>query len=108
MKKQMVKVVIDRPIGTYHPSHKNIFYSVNYWYVDWVIWWDWEEQDAYILWITEPLDTFEWEVVAIIHRSNDNEDKWIVVPKGMKVTKEQIKQETDFQEQYFITDIEML
>ena len=32
----------------------------------------------------------------------------IVVPKGMKVTKEQIKQETDFQEQYFITDIEML
>lgn len=108
MKRQMVKVVVDRPIWTYHPSHKNIFYSVNYWYVDWVMWWDGEEQDAYILWITEPLDTFEWELVAIIHRSNDNEDKWVVVPKWMKVTKEQIKQETDFQEKYFITDIELL
>ena len=108
MKKQMVKVVIDRPIGTYHPSHKNIFYSVNYWYVDWVMWWDWEEQDAYILWVTEPLDTFEWELVAIIHRSNDNEDKRVVVPKWMKVTKEQIKEETDFQEKFFVTDIELL
>ena len=108
MKRQIVKVVIDRPIWTYHPKDKNIFYSVNYWYVDWVMWWDWEEQDSYILWVTEPLDTFEWELVAIIHRSNDNEDKRVVVPKWMKVTKEQIKEETDFQEKFFITDIELL
>ena len=108
MKHQIVKVIVDRPLWTYHPSHKNIFYSVNYWYVDWVMWWDWEEQDAYILWITEPVDTFEWELIAIIHRWNDNEDKRVVVPKWAKYSKEEIKQETDFQEKYFITDIEML
>ena len=108
MKKKIVKVIIDRPIWTYHPSHKNIFYSVNYWYIDWVMGWDWEEQDAYVLWITEPLESFEWEVVAIIHRSDDNEDKRVVVPKWMQITKEEIKQETAFQEKFFITDIEML
>ena len=108
MDKKHVKVVIDRPLWTYHPKHKNIFYTLNYGYIEGVMWWDWEEQDAYILWITEPVDTFEWELIAIIHRWNDNEDKRVVVPKWAKYTKEEIKQETDFQEKYFITDIEML
>lgn len=29
-----VKVIIDRPLGTYHPKHKDIYYSVNYEYID--------------------------------------------------------------------------
>ena len=32
-----VKVIIDRPLGTYHPKHKDIFYSVNYGYIEGVI-----------------------------------------------------------------------
>ena len=108
MKHKIVKVVVDRPIWTYHPKHKTIFYSVNYWYVEWVMWWDWEEQDAYILWITEPVTTFEGELIAVIHRIDDDETKRVVVPKWAKYTKEEIKQETDFQEKFFITDIEML
>ena len=43
-----VKVVVDRPLGTYHPKHKDIFYTVNYGYVEGVMAPDGEEQDVYI------------------------------------------------------------
>ena len=46
---EKVKVIIDRPLGTYHPKHKDIFYTVNYGYVEGVIASDGEEQDAYVL-----------------------------------------------------------
>ena len=29
----VVKVIVDRPLGTYHPKHKDIYYSVNYGYI---------------------------------------------------------------------------
>lgn len=54
-----VKVIIDRPLGTYHPKHKDIFYSVNYGYVEGVIAPDGEEQDAYVLGADKPLKEFE-------------------------------------------------
>ena len=47
MDKKHVKVVIDRPLWTYHPKHKNIFYTLNYGYVEGVMWWDWEEHIQY-------------------------------------------------------------
>ena len=50
-----VKVIIDRPLGTYHTKHKDIFYSVNYGYVEGVIAPDGEEQDAYVLGVDKPL-----------------------------------------------------
>ena len=70
-----VKVIIDRPLGTYHPKHKDIFYSVNYGYVEGVIAPDGEEQDAYVLGVDKPLKEFEGVILAIIHRINDVEDK---------------------------------
>ena len=79
MDKKHVKVVIDRPLWTYHPKHKNIFYTLNYGYVEGVMWWDWEEQDVYVMWIDKPLETFEWDVIAIIHRAKNwmkNAIKW--------------------------------
>ena len=39
-----VTVVIDRPVGTYHPKHKDIYYQVNYGYIPGVIAGDGEEQ----------------------------------------------------------------
>lgn len=47
-------------------------------------------------------------VAAIIHRNDDIEEKWIVVPQGMKITKEEIQEQVYFQEQYFNSFIEML
>jgi inorganic pyrophosphatase len=109
MKKTIhVKAVIDRPLWTYHPKHKNIFYTLNYGYVEWVMWWDWEEQDVYIMWVDKPLETFEWDVIAIIHRNDDVEEKWVMAPEWMKFTEEEIRKQTAFQEQFFDSEIEML
>ena len=45
----VVKVIVDRPLGSYHPEHKDLYYPINYGYVEGYIASDGEEQDAYIL-----------------------------------------------------------
>ena len=102
-----VKVIIDRPLGTYHPKHNDIFYTLNYGYVEGVISPDGEEQDAYVLGIDKPLKEFTGVVIAVIHRLNDVEDKWIVAPEGIEFTKEEIMKEVEFQEKYFKTEIKL-
>lgn len=101
----IVNVIVDRPLGSYHPKHKDIYYSVNYGYVPGIIAPDGEEQDAYILGVDEPLKEFEGKVIAIIHRLDDVEDKWVVAPKNVSFTKEEIVAQVAFQEQYFQIEI---
>ena len=48
------------------------------------------------------------KVIAIIHRLNDVEDKWVAVPEDKTMTAEEIMEQVRFQEQYFETEIEML
>lgn len=43
---------------------------------------DGEELDAYILGVHEPLGEFEGQCIAVIHRTNDNDDKLVIVPDG--------------------------
>ena len=100
-----VHVVIDRPLGSTHPKHTHIVYEVNYGYVPDSIGGDGEEQDAYVLGVNEPITEFDGVVVAIIHRQDDNEDKWVVAPHGYQVSDEEIAAKTKFQEKYFITAI---
>ena len=102
-----VKVIIDRPLGSFHPKHKALYYQVNYGYVPDIIGGDGEEQDAYVLGVDTPLKEFCGKVIAVIHRLNDVEDKWVVAPAGMSFTKEEILQEVKFQEQYFKMEIEL-
>lgn len=102
-----VKVIIDRPLGTYHPNHRDIFYTVNYGYVAGIMAPDGEEQDAYVLGIDKPIKEFTGVVLAVIHRLNDVEDKWIVVPENTSFTKEEIIKQVDFQEKYFEIEIRM-
>lgn len=103
---EIVTVVIDRPLGTYHPTHKDIYYTVNYGYVSGILAPDGEEQDAYVLGVDRPLKEFTGRVVAIIHRKNDVENKWVVAPDGMAFTEEEIIKAVHFQEQYFDIQIE--
>ncbi len=103
----IVKVVVDRPLGTYHPKHKDIYYSINYGYIPGVMAPDGEEQDAYILGVDKPVKTFVGKVVAIIHRFDDVEEKWVVSPEGVSFTKDEIMRQVAFQEQYFCTEIRM-
>ena len=103
----VVRVVVDRPLGTYHPKHKDIYYSVNYGYIPDVMAPDGEEQDAYILGVNEPVKEFVGKVIAIIHRIDDVEEKWVVVPIGTSLTKEEIMRQVDFQERFFKIEISM-
>lgn len=102
---QTVTVLIDRPMGTYHPKHKDLYYPVNYGYIPGIIAGDGEEQDAYVLGVDEPLQEFTGVVIAIIHRFDDVEDKWVVAPEGVKFSKEEILEQVKFQEQYFKAEI---
>lgn len=104
---QTVTVLMDRPIGTYHPKHKDMYYSVNYGYIPGIMAADGEEQDAYVLGVNEPLQEFTGVVVAIIRRFDDVEDKWVVAPEGVTFTKEEIWEQVKFQEQYFKAEIWM-
>ena len=104
---KVVKVIVDRPIGTHHPNHKDLIYSVNYGYVPEIFASDGEEQDAYILGVNEPITEFVGKVIAIIHRLNDIEDKWVVAPEGKFFTKEEIANSVAFQEKLFDTKIMM-
>ena len=97
---KIVKVVMDRPLGTKHPKH-GFEYPVNYGYIPTTVSGDGEELDAYVLGVNEPLAEFEGQVVAIIHRTNDNDDKLVVVPQGQNISDEEIRKQTHFQEQWF-------
>lgn len=102
-----VKVIVDRPLGSYHPKHKDIYYPINYGYIEGIIAPDGEEQDAYILGVNEPVKEFVGKIIAIIHRKNDIEEKWIVAPEGMTFTRDEIMQQVHFQEQYFKSEVRM-
>ena len=104
---KIVQVTIDRPLGTCHPKHKDLLYPVNYGYIPGVFAADGEEQDAYLLGVGEPVAEFTGRVVAIIHRFDDIEEKWVVAPDGASFTKDEIMREVAFQEQFFQTEIRM-
>ena len=42
---KIVKVTVDRPMGTYHPKHKDIYYPINYGYIEGIMAPDGEEQE---------------------------------------------------------------
>ena len=104
---RVVTVTVDRPLGSYHPKHSEMYYPVNYGYVEGIMAPDGEEQDAYILGVDEKVDKFMGRIIAIVHRNDDIEKKWIVVPEGVSFTKEEIKEKIHFQEQYFDSYIVM-
>lgn len=89
---KMVKGTVDRPLGSTHPRHKEMVYPINYGYVDGVFAKDGAEQ---------PLKTFEGKVIAVWHRFDDVEDKWIVSLDGKDFTDEKILGDISFQEQFF-------
>ena len=51
----IVTVTVDRPMGSIHPKHRDIFYPINYGYVEGITVPDGEWQDAYILGVDEPI-----------------------------------------------------
>lgn len=97
---KLVEVKIDRPMGSKHPKH-GFIYPVNYGYIPNTVSGDGEEIDCYVLGIFEPIDEFEGNCIAVIHRTNDNDDKLIVVPKEKEYSEDAIIALTEFQERFF-------
>ena len=102
------KVTIDRPMGSSHPDYPALIYPVNYGYISGIIAPDGEEQDAYILGVDVPVHEFTGKRIAIVHRRDDLETKWIIVPENIVFNKQQIEEMIYFQEQYYDSYVEML
>lgn len=98
-------MIVDRPLGSFHPRHGDIRYPINYGYIAGVPAPDGEDQDAYILGVDRAVASFTGKVIAVIHRYDDVEDKWGVCPENMSFSKEEIRAQTWFQEQYFRSEI---
>ena len=98
---KIVKIKIDRPIGSKHPKH-GFIYEVNYGFVPNTKAPDGEEIDAYLLGSNEPVESFIGKCVAFIHRKDDNDDKLVVVSENMEaITDEEILKAIYFQEKWF-------
>ncbi len=95
---------IDRPLGSHHPKY-GFVYEVNYGFVPNTKAPDGEEVDAYVFGVEGAVSTFRGICIAVIHRLNDHDDKLVVVPEGTIMTDDQIRTATNFQEQYFESEI---
>jgi len=98
---KVVTVTVDRPMGSYHPEHHDLYYPINYGYIDGIMAPDGEEQDAYIVGVDQPVETFTGTVIAVIHRNDDVEEKWVVASGDQNYTKNEIMRQVEFQETYF-------
>lgn len=101
---KIIKIKIDRELGSKHPKHGYI-YPVNYGYIPNTISGDGEEIDCYLLGVFEPVQEFEGKCIAIIHRTNDNDDKLIIVPRKKEYSNEAIEALIEFQERFFEHEI---
>lgn len=95
-----VEIKIDRPLGTRHPKH-GFMYMINYGFIPNTVSGDGEELDAYLLGEYEPVEKSKGKVIAIIHRTNDDDDKLIVSKEGKDYSDDTIRTLTEFQEKYF-------
>lgn len=95
-----VDVIVDRPLATKHPKH-GFIYMLNYGYVPGTISGDGEEIDAYLLGEFESVTSSKGKVIAILHRTNDDDDKLVVSVNGKNYSDDAIRALTEFQERYF-------
>ena len=97
---KILDVKIDRELGSKHPKH-GFIYPVNYGYIPNTVSGDGEELDCYVLGVFEPIKEFKGKCIAIIHRTNDNDDKLIIVPENIEYTDDAIDALVEFQERFY-------
>lgn len=106
---KLVTVEIDRPIGfVHHTKGVTLHYTVNYGFLPDVMGGDGEEQDVYVLGVTEPLERFTGKIIGAIRRKDDNEDKLVAAPEGITFHQGQIAEQVHFVEKYFDSKVDAL
>ena len=104
-----ITIKIDRPIGYIHKKENySLTYPINYGYIPGVLGGDGEELDVYLLGVDVPVSDYTGKIIGIVYRSNDVEDKLIMAPESVAFTQNEIKEQINFQEQYYETEIEAL
>ena len=75
-----------------------MYYLVNYGYsyIEGIMASDGEEQDAYILGANESVDKFAGKIIAIVHRKDNIEEKWVVVTAWNDIFKRRDQKENSF------------
>ena len=97
---QKVNVTIDRTLGSKHPKH-DFIYEVNYGYIPNTKSPDGEELDVYVLGLDKPIDKISGICIAVIHRTDDDDDKLVVTPNGEDFSDKEIEKLVEFQEKWF-------
>lgn len=99
-------MVIDRPRGSVHPVYRDCTYPVHYGYIPGVLGGDGEEQDAYLLGVTDSVSRYRGVVTAVILRDDDCETKWVVQPAdATPLHAEEIYGAVGFMEQHFSSHV---
>lgn len=96
---KMLNVKVDRPFGSKHPKH-GFIYPVNYGYLPNTVSGDNEEIDCYVLGVFEPINEFYGKCIAVLHRTNDDDDK-LIITDGKNYSDDAINALVEFQERYF-------
>lgn len=101
------QVVVDRPAGSRHPEDPSLVYELNYGHVPGTLAPDGEPLDAYVIDVAEPMTQCDLEVIAIIRRRDDAEDKLVVRANAGRWTRDEIEVRTRFQERWFDSFVEV-
>ncbi len=102
-----VEIVMDRPLGyVHHKKDYDLVYPINYGYIPGVLGGDGEELDVYLLGVDRPVERYTAEIIGIVFRSDDVEDKLVGAPVGMSFSREEIERAVAFQEQYHVSWVE--
>ena len=106
---QTVTIEIDRPIGyEHHKGEKTLLYPINYGYIPGVLGGDDEELDVFLIGVDHPVSSYTGQIIGIVYRADDVEDKLIMAPIGQSVTAEEMARAVYFQEKYYHTTIRAL
>lgn len=103
-----VHIEIDRPVGYIHKKKNyTLICPINYGYIPGVLGGDGEELDVYLMGVSEPVNDYDVQIIGIVHRENDVEDKLISAPIGISFSREEIEKTISFQEKYYKTFVEV-
>ncbi|MFA7243760.1 MAG: inorganic diphosphatase [Patescibacteria group bacterium] len=94
-------VTIDRPLGSAHPKYPDHIYPINYGYIEGIKAGDGDDIDVFVLGEDKPVESVQVKIIAIIHRTDDNEDKLVGAANDGDYFDEEIEKAVEFQEKYF-------
>lgn len=98
---------MDRPVGSTHPDDPALMYELNYGFIPGTVAPDGEPLDVYIIDSDAPLAECSAEVIAIIRRRDDVEDKLVARVGTSSWSSEEIAARTRFQERWFDTFVDI-